>query len=144
MSKLYVKYSQLKKNAPDTVYLFKVGIFYIALEEDATRLSKALKLNIGKLNEDIIKVAFPVSSKDRYVRMLNALEIPFRIVDDTYGVIENYSDYVNNEKLRDIVKNILSLDFDNITFKEAYELLFSIRNDLANIYSEGGNSNGRE
>ena len=28
MSKLYVKYSQLKKNAPDTVYLFKVGIFY--------------------------------------------------------------------------------------------------------------------
>ena len=35
MSKLLAKYIELKKKNPDFVYLFKVGIFYIALDEDA-------------------------------------------------------------------------------------------------------------
>ena len=42
MSKLYASYSDLKKKEPDFVYLFKVGIFYIALEDDAIKLSECL------------------------------------------------------------------------------------------------------
>ena len=97
MSKLYTKYKQLKDISSDTVYLFKVGFFYIALDEDATKLSSSLKLNIGKLYENVIKVGFPVSAREKYIRILNTLEIPFRIIDDTYGVVENYSDYINIE-----------------------------------------------
>ena len=42
MSKLYARYTELKKKDPDCVYLFKVGIFYLALENDATKLSDVL------------------------------------------------------------------------------------------------------
>ena len=127
MSKLYLKYTELKKANPTPVYLFKVGIFYIALSEN-------LKLNIGKLNEEVIKVGFPVSSRERYVRLLEALSIPFQFVDSTYGVIENYSDYANNEKLKAIVANVLSLDFDNLTFKDSFEILCDMQKQLLEIY----------
>jgi len=134
MSKLYLKYMELKKANPEPVYLFKVGIFYIALAEDATKLSENLKLNIGKLNEEVIKVGFPVSSRERYIRLLETLSIPFQFVDSTYGVIENYSDYANNEKLKAIVANVLSLDFDNLTFKDSFEILCDIQKQLLEIY----------
>ncbi len=49
MSKLFAKYSELKKQNPNFVYLFKVGIFYLALDEDAHTLSKNLKLNFLKV-----------------------------------------------------------------------------------------------
>ena len=131
MSKLYTKYTKLKEKNPDTVYLFKAGIFYLALGEDAIRLSVSLKLNLGKLNEEIEKVGFPVS--------LEALQIPFQFVDDTYGVIENYSDYSNNEKLKSMISKILSLDFDNLTFKEAFEFLMSTQKELSVIYPKEEN-----
>lgn len=136
MSKLYSKYIQLKKQNPNIVYLFKSGIFYLALDEDATKLSESLKLSLGKLNEDVVKVGFPVSSRERYVRLLEALSIPFQFVDDTYGVIENYSDYSNNEKLKSIVSKVLAIDFDNLTFKESFEILFGMQKELQEIYSD--------
>lgn len=136
MSKLYTKYLKLKEKNANTVYLFKAGIFYLALSEDAIKLSTTLKLNLGKLNEEIPKVGFPVSSRERYVRLLEALSIPFQFVDDTYGVIENYSDYSNNEKLKSMISKILSLDFDNLTFKEAFEFLMSVQKELSSIYSK--------
>lgn len=139
MSKLYTKYTKLKEKNPDTVYLFKAGIFYLALGEDAIRLSVSLKLNLGKLNEEIEKVGFPVSCRERYVRLLEALSIPFQFVDDTYGVIENYSDYSNNEKLKSMISKILSLDFDNLTFKEAFEFLMSTQKELSIIYPKEEN-----
>ena len=141
MSKLYTKYTKLKEQSPDTVYLFKSGIFYLALDEDAVRLSVSLKLNLGKLNEEISKVGFPVSCRERYVRLLEALEIPFQFVDDTYGVIENYSDYSNNEKLKSMISKILSIDFDNLTFKEAFEFLMSAQKELSVIYPKEEKTN---
>ena len=134
--KLYSKYIQLKKQNPNIVYLFKSGIFYLALDEDATKLSESLKLSLGKLNKDVVKVGFPVSSRERYVRLLEALSIPFQFVDDTYGVIENYSDYSNNEKLKSIVSKVLAIDFDNLTFKESFGILFGMQKELQEIYSD--------
>lgn len=138
MSKLYAKYTELKKKNPNLVYLFKVGIFYLALEEDALRLSEPLKLNLGKLTEKVAKVGFPVSTRERYVRLLEALSIPFQFVDDTYGVIENYSDYANNEKLKEVVNKILSINFDDTTFKETFEILLGLQKELKIIYPKGG------
>ncbi|MCI9178230.1 MAG: hypothetical protein HFJ28_06795 [Clostridia bacterium] len=135
MSKLYSRYSELKKAEPNFVYLFKVGIFYLAIENDAIKLSECLKLNLGKLNETTAKVGFPVSKLDHYVRLMQAHNIPFKIADDTYGIINNYTDYLNNEQLKDIVNQLLALDFDNITFKEGFETLLSVQKDLKKIYS---------
>lgn len=134
MSKLYSKYSELKNQHPDILYLFKSGIFFIALADDAKTLSEELKLRITNLNEDIIKCGFPVSREEHYLRILSAKEIPFQIIDSTYGVVENYSDYMNNDKLKTIIQKIIDINFDEITFKEAYEILRSTSNSLKEIY----------
>lgn len=134
MSKLYSKYLELKKDNSNTIYLFKSGIFFIALQEDASKLSEELKLKITNLNPEVIKCGFPVSREEYYFRILDAKSIPFKVIDDTYGIIENYSDYMNNNKLKDIINEIINLNFDEITFKEAYEKLLSISNSLKKIY----------
>ena len=37
MSKLYKSYEKLKEKAPGKIYIFKSGMFYICLEEDAKK-----------------------------------------------------------------------------------------------------------
>lgn len=134
MSKLYSKYLELKGNNSNILYLFKSGIFFIALEDDAKLLSEELKLRITNLNENIVKCGFPVSREEHYLRLLQAKEIPFQIIDNHYGIVENYSDYMNNDKLKSIVQKVIDINFDEITFKSAYEILRSINNDLKEIY----------
>lgn len=134
MSKLYSKYSELKNNNPRTLYLFKSGIFFIALQDDAKLLSEELNLRLTNLNEDIIKCGFPVSREEHYIRLLQAKELDFQIIDNTYGVVENYSDYMNNDKLKAVIHKILDINFDEITFKEAYEILRSTNTSLKEIY----------
>ena len=128
MSKLYSKYLELKKNNPNTIYLFKSGIFLLAIDEDATKLSDELNLKVTNLSPDVLKCGFPVSRQEHYFRVLEAKHIPFTIIDDTYGVVENYSDYMNNVKLKKIIDEIIKINFDHITFKEAYERLLSTSN----------------
>lgn len=134
MSKLYSKYLELKKNNPNTIYLFKSGIFLLAIDEDATKLSDELNLKVTNLSPDVLKCGFPVSRQEHYFRVLEAKHIPFTIIDDTYGVVENYSDYMNNVKLKKIIDEIININFDNITFKEAYEIFLSTSNLLKEIY----------
>lgn len=134
MSKLYSKYLELKKNNPNTIYLFKSGIFLLAIDEDATKLSDELNLKVTNLSSDVLKCGFPVSRQEHYFRVLEAKHISFTIIDDTYGVVENYSDYMNNVKLKKIIDEIININFDNITFKEAYEILLSTSNLLKEIY----------
>lgn len=134
MSKLYSKYLELKKNDENTIYLFKSGIFFLALDKDATTLAEELNLKVTNLSPEVIKCGFPVSRQEHYFRILEAKNIPFTIIDDTYGIVENYSDYMNNEKLKKVIGEIININFDNITFKEAYEILLSTSNLLKEIY----------
>lgn len=106
----------------------------MAIDEDATKLSDELNLKVTNLSPDVLKCGFPVSRQEHYFRVLEAKHIPFTIIDDTYGVVENYSDYMNNVKLKKIIEEIMNINFDNITFKEAYEILLSTSNLLKEIY----------
>lgn len=136
MSKLYSKYKELKGKNPDCLYLFKSGIFILAIQEDAELLSNELNLKITNLNLEIIKCGFPISRQEHYFRILEAKKINFKLVDDKYGIIENYSDYINNSELKEIVNKIVNINFDEITFKEAYEILLSTSNSFKKIYKE--------
>jgi len=40
--------------------------------------------------------------------------------------------------LKEIVNGILEIDFNNTTFKDAFELLLSYQNKLKKIYQNGG------
>ena len=58
MSKLYKKYISLKIENPNKIYLFRVGIFYIFLDDDARLMWTILKLKLTKLNSVIFKCYF--------------------------------------------------------------------------------------
>ena len=134
MSKLYKSYEKLKENCPDKIYIFKSGMFYICLEEDAKKISEVFGFKITKLNEKIMKAGFPTFRLDYYVEQLKNREIPFEIVDKDYSKIENYEDYMNNNKLKTIIKNVKKIDLDNITFRDAYQILENLKQEIEQIY----------
>lgn len=55
MSKLLKQYEELKKKDSEKIYIFKVGIFYNILNEDARIVSNAIGLKLTDLGPDIIK-----------------------------------------------------------------------------------------
>lgn len=68
MSKLLKKYNELKKKNPDKIYVFKVGIFYNILNEDAKAVSKSIGLKLTDLSPDLIKCGFPIAKLDKYTQ----------------------------------------------------------------------------
>lgn len=135
MSKLYKTYKNLKQNNPNKIYLFKSGMFYIGLQEDAQKLSDIFGFKITKLNEEVNKVGFPISRLEYYSEKLNVMDnVKYEIIDSNYGIIDNYNDYLNNEKLRNITDSILKLDLDNTTFRQAFDFLNNIKGKLMEVY----------
>lgn len=134
MSKLQKSYTNLKEKDADKIYLFKSGMFYLALSEDCEKLSSIFGFKKTKLNEEVEKCGFPISRLEFYVEQLEKRKIPFQIVDSDYSKIENYSDYMNNSKLKKIIKEIKELDLDNITFRQAYEFLENAKMEIGKIY----------
>ncbi len=84
MSKLYSEYTKLKCSNKDKLYLFKNGIFYIALQDDAKKLSQIFDFKITNLNENVVKCGFPLKRLDHYINLLKQNEIDFEIIDNNY------------------------------------------------------------
>lgn len=135
MSKLYVEYLRLKKIDSKKIYLFKSGIFYIALDDDAKKLSEIFSFKLVNLNENTVKCGFPQNRLEYYISQLKLSKISFEIIDLSYSKIDNYSDYLNNIKIKTIIDSITNLDMNNITFKESFEFLEKIKQELNNIYN---------
>ena len=133
MSKLYENFMKLKSEDKSKIYLFKSGIFYISLNEDADILSKKFGFKITNLNEEVTKCGFPEKRLDFYLNLFKNNNIEFKIIDSKLGIVDNISDYLNNEKFRGIVKEITTIDFDDISYKEAYSKLKNIANILKNM-----------
>ena len=137
MSKLYKSYTNLKNNNPEKMYIFKSGMFYIGLQEDAKKLSEIFGFKITNLNENVVKVGFPKSRLDYYTKKLEIMkDINFEIVDSDYGTIENYNDYLNNSKMKFIIDDILKLDLDNTTFRQAFDILGDLKIKLGEVYKK--------
>lgn len=126
MSKLLKQYNDLKNKDKDKVYLFKVGIFYNILNEDARLVSKEIGLKLTDLSPEIIKCGFPIAKLDKYTSLLEQKNINFEIVSNPAPSSQN-SPYSN------IIKTIQDIDLNNTTFKEAFDLLYNIQQKLKNI-----------
>ena len=138
MSKLLEQYTSLKKNDKETIYLIRVGIFYNILNEDADIISKAIGLKITSLGPNIYKCGFPYQQIQKYTKLLEEKNIKYQIIDNQYEKekIKNNEDYFKNLELKKIVDSILSINFDNITFKDSFEKLQNIQNELKKIYNK--------
>ena len=137
MSKLYSKYLEQKALNPDILYLFKSGIFYMALNEDANRLSDALSLRVTNITDKIYKCCFPVSKSDFYFKTLESLNIDYKIIDPSQNVVLNYAEYKDNEKFNSIITNLIKLDLNKTSFQDAYIILTNTIHDLKQILENG-------
>ena len=81
MSKLLNQYHELKKKDASSIYLFRVGIFYNILNEDAKLINEKLGLKITDLGPSIFKCGFPVSQLDKYIILLNEMKIKYNLKD---------------------------------------------------------------
>lgn len=100
MSKLYIEYLKRKKEDCNKYYLFKSGIFYIFLSDDAKNINKITPLNITNLTKDIVKCGFPNNSLDKYLNIFNNLGLTIEIVN---GITKektgnNYNKVINRLK----------------------------------------------
>lgn len=128
MSKIYKKYLELKsKNSNENlVYLFKSGIFFIFVDNDAKIMSNLLHLKICNLNDKIIKCGFPTSQLEKYLSFIKLTGYEVQIIDSDFTYTS--SNYLYNESLKDLACYVNSIDIDSLSVGEAYELLSTIKN----------------
>lgn len=140
MSKMLNKYLKLKNNNNDIVYLFKSGIFFIALQEDAKLLSEKLNLKITHLNEEVVKCGFPVSSEKHYFELLTLKDITFEVIDNLRNEPLNHANFLQDEKINCILQKITDINFDEITFRQAYDILLDTSTEIKKCINKGGNN----
>lgn len=129
MSKLLRQYNELKNQDSSCIYLFRVGIFYNILNSDAKMLNEKIGLKITNLSPDIIKCGFPISKIDKYKTILSEKNIKFKIIDNLPNEMTTI-DYMNNVEIRKILNKISSLDMNNTTFQQSFNILLDIQSKL--------------
>jgi len=130
MGKLYTKYLQLKKENAEIAYAFKVGIFYIFLDEDAEFISTKLGLKLTPLNDTVLKCGFPVSKLSKYTELLTLENINFKLVDNTLSIVNNTNEYVNHSEAYNIIEIIKKLNMETTTPLQAFNILLDLQKKL--------------
>jgi DNA mismatch repair ATPase MutS len=111
MIKLIDQYYSNKIHDNNYLYLFKTGMFYIFLADDAYSIHDKYKLKLVKLNDEIYKCGFPINSLDKYMNLFKQDNLKIIIVNDNYNPI----DY---NKLIILINKIKKLDLNNNNLKE--------------------------
>lgn len=137
MSKIYDKYKNLKTSnnySSNTLYLFKAGLFFIFIDEDAKIVSNLLNLKLGNLNETIVKCGFPSNSLQKYLTLLK--NTPYNIEIVSFDVQEtpiNSNSYLSNKQLEVMADEILKLKIDDLSISQAYDFLYKIQDKLRTV-----------
>ena len=107
MSKLFNLYKSLKQQDDKTLYLFKSGIFYIFIDNDAKIVNTLLNLKLTNLNTEVVKCGFPVNSLSKYLKLLKLSNYNIKIVDTISNTSCNIKDFsINTDNLNLLKKNI--------------------------------------
>lgn len=131
MSKLLNQYTELKKNDDSSIYIFRSGIFYNCLNEDAHLLQNKLGLKITNLSPEIEKCGFPINSLSKYKTKLDYFNIKYVIVDEIPE--PTITEYYNNIEIKKILNKIRDLDLNCTSPINALNILNDIHQKLKNI-----------
>lgn len=100
MSKTIDIYKKLKKEDKNKVYFFKIGIFYVALDDDAKLLADKYNFKLTNFTPDILKCGFPCTSFYKYYSKFKEDNLDFKIIEDNQVFDGNkYLDSIKIEKL---------------------------------------------
>lgn len=125
MSKLLNNYNELKKKDASIIYLFRVGIFYNILNEDAKLLNQELGLKITNLSPEIIKCGFPINSLNKYIEKLNKKQLKYEIIDTAPKEL-------NIDSYYKIINKIRKIDIDHINGVQALNILSELKKEVEN------------
>ncbi len=134
MSKLLTTYTNLKKQDNETFYLFKIGLFYNFINEDASIMSNILHLKITNLSPAIIKCGFPNNSFDKYMKVLLSLPYKIKIIDSLENnTLFELKNFETNKKIKEFIFKISEIDVNNISITEAYSLLDDLQEEAQKL-----------
>ena len=132
MSKLFNKYKLLKTQDNSKLYLFKSGIFYLFIDEDAKIISNLFGLKLTNLNEQVKKCGFPLSQLSKYTNLFTQNNIEFQIIDENLNSVNLQKEYIQNSNVVYIIETIQNLKLDNITPMQAFNLIKIFQERLIN------------
>ena len=131
-------YTTLKKQDPDTLYLFKVGLFYNFLNEDAILISNKLNLKLSNLSPTVLKCGFPYNSLDKYMQILSRTSYNIKIIDISKpNEIFTPNEFEINKNTKELLEEIAKINIDDISIKEAYSLLEIFKDKSKKIIEKG-------
>lgn len=140
MSKLYQKYVSLKVQNSNQLYLFRSGIFYIFIDEDAKLMSSILNLKLTNLNPMILKCGFPVSKIEKYSALIKAANFSFEIIDLSNNTSYLPTQYILNEKINVLLEKIALTNSNDLSISSAYEFIDNISNECKILLGEYKNN----
>ena len=133
MSKLFNIYRNLKQEDSETLYLFKSGIFYIFIDNDAKIVHDLLDLKLTNLNTEIVKCGFPENSLQKYLKLLGLTKYNVKIIDNTSNTSFKVKDFTMNTSNIDLLKTLSSVNENNLSVKDAYEFITNVKSDAIKI-----------
>ncbi len=133
MSKLFDIYKNLKQEDSKTLFLFKSGIFYIFLDEDAKIINNLLDLKLTNLNTQIVKCGFPANSLQKYLKLLSFTDYNIKIIDNSSNTSFKVKDFTMNNDNIDLLKTISNVNEENLSVKDAYDFITNIKHNAIKI-----------
>lgn len=133
MSKLYNSYLELKEKDSNFIYLFKNGVFFIALDEDAIKLSNIFSFKLSNFTPSVVKCGFPCSSFEKYSKLFSACNLNIKIIGPAQSTSYLITDYAQNENITKLLNSIKLLDVNNLSVKEAYNFLEELQKSAKEI-----------
>ena len=133
MSKLFLTYNHLKKQSPSTIFLFKSGIFYLALDQDAMYLSELLNLKLIPFNNDIVKCGFPSNSLEKYLKIFKAINLNVKIINPEKNISYSPKEYEQDKAVQKLLNTIQNMNINELSVSEAYQMLETLKQQVAQI-----------
>ncbi len=106
-------YKQKKINNKDKIYMFKGGLFYYFIDDDAKFIADKYGFKITDFGKSI-KCGFPIKSLEKYL---------YLFTNESIELIDTENNSIN-DKIVNIIKNI---NLDNISPKESYQVLCELK-----------------
>ena len=136
MSKLYQTYVALKIQDSSQLYLFKSGIFYIFIDEDAKLISSLFNLKLTNLNSMIVKCGFPTSQLEKYANLFEIANLSFKIIDTLDKTVYSPKEFILDAKLQLFLKKISSVRAYDLSISSAYEFIDNISKESKSLLGD--------
>lgn len=136
MSKLYQTYVALKIQDSSQLYLFKSGIFYIFIDEDAKLISSLFNLKLTNLNSMIVKCGFPTSQLEKYANLFEIANLSFKIIDTLDKTFYSPKEFILDAKLQLFLKKISCVRAYDLSISSAYEFIDTISKESKSLLGD--------